>query len=272
MRTPTTIALGGSTPRWRRATRDDRDDDRHHPLQPVAEPTLGHQRVQGDDREPGERHHLDRRHRPAAPAPSQGNPEGTGQRGDVVQARGHQLSQLDHDQVDEEETPSPEDDQRHVEHQDRQLDRPPRRGVADTPGDAIDARQIDVAHPPDDRVVDDDDVDRHAPNTVAEDQRGGDDSCRRRRRASRPRSSGDRGAAAAARPTDAAVRASRPGRPRARSSTITCGAPDVDGPSSGSPTSLTDTLVGDGPCRSVPAGSATPCPLAACQRPSTRGG
>ena len=49
------------------------------------------------------------------------------------------------------------------------------RRVAHAPGDAVDARQVDVAHPPHDGVVDDDDGDRRAPDTVAEDQHGDDD-------------------------------------------------------------------------------------------------
>src|SRR6476661_3950833 len=91
MRTPTTIALGGSTPRWRRASAT---------ITTAIATTLGHQRVQGDDREAGEREHLDGRHRPAAPASPQGDTEGTRGRGHVVQARGHQLGQLGHEQVD----------------------------------------------------------------------------------------------------------------------------------------------------------------------------
>ena len=87
----------------------------------------------------------------------------------------HELRDLRHHQVDHQVTPSPEDDQRHDEQPDRDLDDPPRRRVAHAPGDAVDARQVDVAHPPHDGVVDDDDGDRRARDTVAEDQHGDDD-------------------------------------------------------------------------------------------------
>ena len=85
MRTAMTIVARRVDAEMEAGQCDERDDDRDHPLQSIAQPPLRHQRVQGHDRQPGERQHLDRGHRPATPAPSQRDAEGTGLGGQVVQ-------------------------------------------------------------------------------------------------------------------------------------------------------------------------------------------
>src|SRR4051794_3780416 len=82
--------------------------------------------------------------------------------------------------------PTPERDQRDDQQPREGLDGPPRAGVADRSGDTVDARKVDVADPPHDRVVDRDGVDGHPADTVAIDQRRVEDGDDRADEPARP--------------------------------------------------------------------------------------
>ena len=174
MRTPTTIALGRSTPRCRRASATGRTRTATAHFSRLRRFPSGTSEYRAMTDQPGDGEHVDRRHRPAAPAPSQGHAERPRLGGRVGQEVDGDLRQLRHDQVDHQVAPSAEDDQRHGEHPDGDLDHPPRAGVADPPGDAMDPGKVDAAHPPHDRVVDDPRRDRRARDPVAVDQHGQD--------------------------------------------------------------------------------------------------
>ena len=233
------------------------DEDRDRPLQSIAQVPLGDQRVQGHDRQPGEGEHLDRRHRPAAPAPSQGDAERARLGRRVVQEVDGDLRHLRHDQVDHQVAPPAEDDQREGEHPDGDLDHPPRAGVADPPGDAMDPGKVDVAHPPHDRVVDDHRRDRRARDTVAVDQHGQD---HRDDGADQPAGPGPAQVPGQRRwgTRRAASRARRPARPTGPRSTIGVDAAIVDCPTIRRTSSLTGrpggpmSKVADRPRDSVP--------------------